>query len=842
MDIIKKILSLIFFIMICFIIIKELYDLTIFAFNYHSIYNVAKINKMPCGNLHTEFETPRFQISKNLYSLHMDNDIYNSKSYIIIIFVFSIIFFLYSLVVLYDYNDILKINNNNNNNNSFLDNILPSFVIQNFKKIFIGCLIISFIVYYSIALEKRFGKGGIEGYYGESNDRYGFDVSLYVIIAIILTFNIIINLIYSNIEIYYNAPITVLSSLLVVFAFFFMNNLFNIVMSFQDNQDVDDKYNGGNYPYDISYGNENLFYKRYLNSKNFNRVYDIYHDIFNIDNDSKSNKEIWGYDNTAYNISKGGDGDNLPMYTGKIRNFLLIIFIFIIIVLFVIIVLLIYKFLNNDNYIDIYISFFSSNIIVPLFLIFAVIFVIIATMQYNTFINKDLLLNLNGFYKYDLNKLNNSVVPALYIADKTKISDNDKTGRYIVYNVMISYFINSINILDNSIYTDNNNLFIQDKYNDNNTLNTFYENNDNDINDEYKFKIYTDLIKANIDNYWKYENIDSIINNSKLFNTEQTHKLNNTYFDIDGNDISYKKEDTKDTKDTKKDINKNIKQSILYSLYYLNSDNFDSKYTEINKGIEENVNKKNSAIKEELHNKFLFINNKEDTVTTKSKAEYDNDNNKAIYSYKFILKGPLNGSDDMVSIKTKTTTDSLKDKYKYYMNDIDNLIDNFLKNMEILYKHLYLFKIAKDDDKQVKNKLAGIIINFKDIIHQNLISDIEVLNNKIKEAGDINENSLFKKIKSMYNQFNGEKLDNISLYEKNEINIVENSKDRYGNTTDTINNTFNTDVPDSIIVDSSISNKNAYDNANFVIKERLVVLFSTYCITLFISYKLLNNF
>ena len=824
--------------MICFIIIKELYDLTLFAFNYHSIYNVAKINKMPCGNLHTEFETPRFQISKNIYNLHMDNDIYNSKSYIIIIFVFSIIFFLYSLVILYDYNDILKINNNI----SFLDNILPSLLnIKLFKKFFIVCLILSFIVYYSIAMAKRFGNDGIEGYYGPSNDRYGYDVSLYTIIAIILTVNIVINLIYSFDEkLYFNIPITILSSLLVVFAFFFMNNLFNIVMSFQDNQDVKDKDNGGDAHYDISYGNENLFYKRYLNRNNFKRVYDIYHDIFNID------KEIWGYDNTAYNISKGGEGDNLPMYTGKIRNFLLIIFIFIIIVLFVIILLLVYRFINekDKNIIDGYILFFMFDIIAPLFLIFAVIFVIIASMQYNTFINKDILLNLNGYYKYDLNKLNNSVVPALYIADKTKISDNDKTGRYIVYNVMISYFINSINILDNSKTLNTQYLFINDKYIDN-TLNTFYENTDNDINDEYKFKVYTDSIKANIDDYWKYENTSNILNNYKVLNKDNV-SYNSSIFNINENDISYitsningKVVDTK-----KENIKENIKDTILYSLYYLYSDNFDSKYKDINIGKVDDDNKSNSDIKTNLHNNILFLNNKKDTAATKNISEYDDPSNKAIYSYKFILKGPLNDSiDDMVSIKAKPNRDSLIDKYKYYENDIDNLIDNFLNNMEILYKHLYLFKLEDivSSDKN-KVKIAGIIINFKDIIHQNLISDIEVLNNKIKEAGDINENALFKKIKAMYNQFNGEKLDNISLYEKNDnqINILENSKEKYAE--NTINNTFNSNILDNIIDESTISNKNAYDNANFVIKERLVVLFSTYCITLLISYKLLNNF
>ena len=67
-----------------------------FIFNFNYIKDLAKITMdEKCNGIYCEAETDRYQIAKNSYNLLMPNDIFNSKSYIIFVFIISIMIFIY---------------------------------------------------------------------------------------------------------------------------------------------------------------------------------------------------------------------------------------------------------------------------------------------------------------------------------------------------------------------------------------------------------------------------------------------------------------------------------------------------------------------------------------------------------------------------------------------------------------------------------------------------------------------------------------------------------------------------------------------------------------------------
>lgn len=55
-----------------------------------------------CNNIYCEAETDRYQVAKNSYNLLLPNDVFNSKTYIIMTFVISILIFMYYYYLLFD--------------------------------------------------------------------------------------------------------------------------------------------------------------------------------------------------------------------------------------------------------------------------------------------------------------------------------------------------------------------------------------------------------------------------------------------------------------------------------------------------------------------------------------------------------------------------------------------------------------------------------------------------------------------------------------------------------------------------------------------------------------------
>lgn len=78
-------------------------NISMFIFNFNYIKDLSKIvMEQKCNNIYCEAETDRYQIAKNSYNLRMPNDIFNSKTYTIFVFIISIMIFIYYHCILFE--------------------------------------------------------------------------------------------------------------------------------------------------------------------------------------------------------------------------------------------------------------------------------------------------------------------------------------------------------------------------------------------------------------------------------------------------------------------------------------------------------------------------------------------------------------------------------------------------------------------------------------------------------------------------------------------------------------------------------------------------------------------
>ena len=89
-------INLTIFIIMIIIYFNELKNVSMFILNFNYIRDLSKIiMEQKCNNIYCEAETDRYKISQSSYELLQPNDIFNAKTYIILIFIISILIFLY---------------------------------------------------------------------------------------------------------------------------------------------------------------------------------------------------------------------------------------------------------------------------------------------------------------------------------------------------------------------------------------------------------------------------------------------------------------------------------------------------------------------------------------------------------------------------------------------------------------------------------------------------------------------------------------------------------------------------------------------------------------------------
>ena len=89
------------------IYLNEMRNISMFIYKFKYIKDYSKIiMEQKCNNIYCEAETDRYQIAKNSYNLLQPNDIFNSKTYIIMIFIVSIMIYIYYYYLLFDSKEI----------------------------------------------------------------------------------------------------------------------------------------------------------------------------------------------------------------------------------------------------------------------------------------------------------------------------------------------------------------------------------------------------------------------------------------------------------------------------------------------------------------------------------------------------------------------------------------------------------------------------------------------------------------------------------------------------------------------------------------------------------------
>ena len=207
-------INLTIFTIMVIIYLNEIKNISMFIYKFKYIKDYSKIiMEQKCNNIYCEAETDRYQIAKNSYKLLQPNDIFNSKTYIIMIFIVSIMIYIYYYYLLFDSKE-------NNSLSYFLNFVL--------LLILIGMIILRYTPY---------DEQGYLNYFRDYDKNSVASFNIFVITSIagiipILVFNIKYNQIIAN-------PYLLLPTL-IIFVCFILSillifNIMNIVMSFRSN-------------------------------------------------------------------------------------------------------------------------------------------------------------------------------------------------------------------------------------------------------------------------------------------------------------------------------------------------------------------------------------------------------------------------------------------------------------------------------------------------------------------------------------------------------------------------------------------------------------------------------
>ena len=194
-------INLTIFIMMIIIYLNEMRNISMFIFNFNYIKDLSKIvMEQKCNNIYCEAETDRYQIAKNSYNLLMPNDVFNSKTYTIFVFIISILVFIYYHYILFE--------NKTSSKSYYVLNIL------------LLIILLTIIIY-------RYVPNDDAGYLNYFKDTPQL---LRIIIGVSLAFiaGILINYVNTDSK-NYNTYICYVISIIVLL------NLMNIVMSFRSN-------------------------------------------------------------------------------------------------------------------------------------------------------------------------------------------------------------------------------------------------------------------------------------------------------------------------------------------------------------------------------------------------------------------------------------------------------------------------------------------------------------------------------------------------------------------------------------------------------------------------------
>jgi len=209
-------INLTIFIIMIIIYFNELKNVSMFILNFNYIRDLSKIiMEQKCNNIYCEAETDRYKISQSSYELLQPNDIFNAKTYIILIFIISILIFLYYYNRLFVEGEIWK-------KITAKNEIMLRVYVYSLHFFLMAILILIIAMRYV-----PYDEAGYLNYFKDNNLNSGFNA--FIILAVSIIFIIVFTLINKS----------DFKQLIIAFCFIFsltlLINLLNIVLSFRNN-------------------------------------------------------------------------------------------------------------------------------------------------------------------------------------------------------------------------------------------------------------------------------------------------------------------------------------------------------------------------------------------------------------------------------------------------------------------------------------------------------------------------------------------------------------------------------------------------------------------------------
>lgn len=742
-------------IIVYYIILDEIINLTIFVFKYDKDYDYSKILNSISKNEYIEYETNRFHISNNIIDYSFTNDNYNNKNYILLIVLVSIIIsllvsFIFSQIIYSTFlnNEIIKNIIINDDSKFFIDSyniFLKLFIIiLIILYILISCLIPLYIIFkliYDIDLS-LYNKDNSERYYNKiwyviiglliifrfvyfikdnyKNDDERYSTFYNYIIHPFTRYNNLMNNSFNNQQTDYSIFTYLVYFFIFLIVLYYITNVLNIYNDYMKyNDNISDK-NDKRY--------KDRFYENYNNYKINNDILSEF--INNILGSSKSNNSINNtkeYENIFISY--------LPRYI-----FILLIFLITLTIFYYII-----KYISNYNSIYTRLNIINSNdsdilyycIICPMICILILLIITTMTTEYNTYINKYILYEPSYYYKSDISNINDTFNNILN--DMNEYEPTTNICKNIVNTILLtlySYTFKNINDINQNINEEDEEILI------NVNPEFTYDDNCNDI-----YINYGELKEYNIDYYLKNKSL----NRNILYDYHNCDKVNSEVLILliyNLLPITIKKQDLIEIKD-------NYKINLEQKDYIIN--------------YKENIR---LNIKKALYN--ILIHNK----------NYDGSDiiNSIIINDPNIIE-----IIDTVDFNEFINTNLIK--YKYIINHItDEYIKLIIKNLKRFV--IYIYK----ENKEYYNSF-DINVYFNSM---NIYNDNKELNNYANE--------LYEDINYTFNNINDILINNINKDETNYSSITKYIISNYNN--------INSDIKYNNLIQIA-NNKNNYNSINY---------------------------
>lgn len=493
----QYILSIIIFIIIGLVIIDQIVRLTSFIINYDYNFNYGRMLKQVCGDAYFEYETERYNITQNLDKYYIKNDNFYNQYYqliyafsIIVGIIISFVFALLFIDTTFSISDIFKKVLNIKKFSDVFSTIFESIKSYNIINV-IYFLIKVLLIFYIILIIPIY----LILAFTSNVDISPFNINIGNIIShtLIFSFLFLIKLnskIFSNSDSETSMFIYYIFLILYICVIYFITNITKIYIKQKELNDLKNEYEG-----ETTFDKQTFYYKYNKDSGDTNNIiYDYILSILGLNNINISYQSI---------------------FINSLNGFIAIFGILVITLIIIYYLLEYFKSINytfmdflDNKWNDSFMLYYFA--IIPFTILFIIFLVVIATKEYNTLINRNMIYKPTNLYKnniYILNDIFKSLI---------KNDEVDKYNKSIQRNVANGIFLTLFTELFNNMHnSDGIDIIPELKYDED----TYVALKDDDKSYNYNSMKEYD-IDYYLNNKTKNSNIFYVKNNCNNINEE----------------------------------------------------------------------------------------------------------------------------------------------------------------------------------------------------------------------------------------------------------------------------------------------------------------------------------